>query len=111
MLMPLSPLALDHAIRSCLAKNPDDRWQTARDLSHELKWIGESGSEAGVPLVAGRSSRAVSERIAWAAAAGFLCALAGLGFLYVHKATLQPAAVVRAMIPPPTDNQFPAFAA
>lgn len=35
-LKPLVPLALDHAIRGCLVKNPDDRGQTARDLSHEL---------------------------------------------------------------------------
>jgi serine/threonine protein kinase len=35
-LKPLTPVALDHAIRSCLAKDPDDRWQTARDLSREL---------------------------------------------------------------------------
>src|SRR5499425_67877 len=34
-LKPLAPAALDHAIRNCLAKNPEDRWQTARDLSHE----------------------------------------------------------------------------
>jgi Tol biopolymer transport system component len=108
-LKPLAPAALDHAIRNCLAKNPDDRWQTARDLSHELKWISEPGSQAGVTTVGGRSSRALRERIAWAAAAVLLCTLAVLGIGYVHKATPQLAAVVRAMIPPPTDNQFPAY--
>jgi serine/threonine protein kinase len=46
-LQPLAPAALDHAIRTCLEKDPDNRWQTARDLSHELKWIGESGSRQG----------------------------------------------------------------
>src|SRR5262249_57257021 len=45
-LKPLTPPALEHAIRSCLAKDPEDRWQTARDLSHQLKWIGEAGSHA-----------------------------------------------------------------
>src|SRR5258707_7055580 len=54
-LKPLAPLALDHAIRGCLAKDPEDRWQTARDLSHELNWIGEAGSQAGAPAVVGRS--------------------------------------------------------
>jgi len=72
-LKPLTPPALDHAIRGCLAKDPDERWQTARDLSHELKWIGETGSQAGAPAVPGRSARAVRERIAWATAAVLLC--------------------------------------
>jgi len=36
---PMSPQSLDHIIRRCLAKDPDDRWQTARDLALELKSI------------------------------------------------------------------------
>src|SRR6516162_9388373 len=36
---PLTPPALDHVIRRCLAKDPEQRWQTARDLGLELKWI------------------------------------------------------------------------
>ena len=38
---PLSPPALDHVVSRCLAKDPNDRWQTARDLMLELKWIGD----------------------------------------------------------------------
>ena len=30
---------LEKVIRKCLAKDPDDRWQTARDLADELRWI------------------------------------------------------------------------
>jgi len=48
---PLTPPSLDHAIRRCLAKNRDERWQTALDLGSELKWIRESGSQAGVPAI------------------------------------------------------------
>jgi eukaryotic-like serine/threonine-protein kinase len=43
---PLTPVNLDHAVRRSLAKDRDDRWQTARDFSSELKWIGESSSHA-----------------------------------------------------------------
>ena len=43
---PMTPLTLDHAIRRCLAKDVEDRWQTARDLALELKWIGESQGRA-----------------------------------------------------------------
>jgi serine/threonine protein kinase len=47
---PLTPPGLDHAIRRCLAKGPEERWQTARDLALELKWI-EGGSQTGAPAV------------------------------------------------------------
>ena len=107
---PLAPAALDHAIRTCLAKEPNDRWQTARDLSHELKWIASAGSQAGTPVVLGRTSRVVRERIAWATAAVLLCALATMGMaFYFKKAAPPPAPTVRAMINPPADNHFTAF--
>ena len=32
---------LDRLLRKCLAKNPDDRWQSGADLADELKWIDE----------------------------------------------------------------------
>jgi len=38
---PLVPPALDRLIRKCLAKDPDQRWQSARDLADELKWLCE----------------------------------------------------------------------
>jgi hypothetical protein len=45
-LQPLTPPILDRVANKCLAKNPDDRWQTAHDLSDELKWIAEHESHA-----------------------------------------------------------------
>src|SRR6266404_3831567 len=45
---PMTPPALDHAIRRCLAKDPEERWQTARDVALELKWIAEGGSQAAL---------------------------------------------------------------
>src|SRR5204863_7676902 len=46
---PLTPPSIDRLVRRCLAKDPEDRWQSAADLGSELKWIGEGGSLAGVP--------------------------------------------------------------
>ena len=52
---PLTPISLDHAIRRCLAKDPDDRWQTARDLALELRWLttpsAVTGGDARRPVV------------------------------------------------------------
>ncbi len=67
-LQPMTPLALDAAVRRCLAKDPEERWQAARDLLLELRWIVEAGSQAGVPAPV-VSHRKLRERLAWAAAA------------------------------------------
>ncbi len=56
-LAPMSPPALDRAIRQCLAKDPDERWQTAGDLKRELAWISASGSQASA-IGAGPGARA-----------------------------------------------------
>jgi len=65
---PMAPPALERVVKRCLAKDPDDRWQSARDLLHELEWIRNAGSEAGVPapIAQRRKSR---ERLAWTVAA------------------------------------------
>src|SRR5712691_11097169 len=44
-LQPMTPPALDRAIKTCLAKEPDGRWQAASDLTRELKWVAEGGSQ------------------------------------------------------------------
>src|SRR2546428_8004950 len=38
-LQPLTPPALDRVVKTCLAKDPDDRWQSARDIATNLEWI------------------------------------------------------------------------
>lgn len=43
-LQPMTPPGLDWLVRRCLAKDPEDRWQNARDLAFQLEWIGEQGA-------------------------------------------------------------------
>ena len=50
-LQPLTPRALDRVVKKCLAKDPEARWQSARDLHDELKWIaGDSGAASPVHI-------------------------------------------------------------
>jgi serine/threonine-protein kinase len=42
---PMSPPALDRLVRTCLAKDPDERWQSAQDLVKELRWVDEAGAQ------------------------------------------------------------------
>jgi hypothetical protein len=44
---PTTPPEIERLVRACLAKNPDERWQSARDLKRELEWMAAgSGSAA-----------------------------------------------------------------
>jgi Tol biopolymer transport system component len=63
---PMTPPALDRVVKTCLAKDPEERWQSAADIKRELKWIAE-GSQAGVPAPVALRRR-IRERALWAAA-------------------------------------------
>jgi serine/threonine protein kinase len=56
-LQPLAPRALDRVVRACLAKNPDDRWQSARDLEREIAWVADAGSDITSETAKDRSAR------------------------------------------------------
>jgi Tol biopolymer transport system component/predicted Ser/Thr protein kinase len=80
---PLVPRALDHIVRRCLAKDPDQRWQSARDLFLELKWVAEGGSAREAGGAAQRSR--TRERALAAALAVALAAAAAVSALYVSS--------------------------
>jgi serine/threonine protein kinase/Tol biopolymer transport system component len=103
-LKPMTPPALDHAIRRCLAKDREERWQTALDLVLELKWIAEAGSQAGVPAPM-VSQRKLRERLAWAAAAAFALTTIAFAIGFVLR-TPQPVQVVRSSLLPPQGSSF-----
>src|SRR5215471_11784660 len=63
-LQPMTPPALERVVKTCLAKDPEERWQSAADVKRELQWIGE-GSSAGVAVPAPvRSRRRLRETLA-----------------------------------------------
>jgi len=49
---PLTPPNLERAVRACLAKDPDQRWQNAHDLALALRW--PAGEPSSAPREGGR---------------------------------------------------------
>jgi len=102
---PMTPPALDHAIRRCLAKDPEERWQTARDLAHEMRWIAEGGSQAGVEAPRVDARRGPRVWLMAAALAVTSVAAAVLGLLYVRRVPAETR-VMRTYIKPMADSSF-----
>jgi eukaryotic-like serine/threonine-protein kinase len=94
---PLTPPAVEHAIRKCLAKLPDERWQSAGDLASELKWIAETGVESATSHVAARLGKL---RPAWAAMALLAIAMA-IGGTYYATRPVPESPLLVSVIPPP----------
>ncbi len=106
-LAPLTPPALERVIRTCLAKEPEERWQTAHDLKLQLQWIAEGGSQAGVPApVAAR--RRTRERLAWGVAALLFAAFVLAATGYLLRAPKARRAVRVSVLAPP-DASFQPF--
>ncbi|HXG57647.1 MAG TPA: protein kinase, partial [Thermoanaerobaculia bacterium] len=95
-LQPLTPPVLEHVIRRCLEKNPDNRWQSARDIAEELRWVSASGSH---PAIA-RPEIPVRRRGVWPAAAAVAALLLVVtGTAWVTWRSRTPPRVVEAAIP------------
>ncbi len=103
-IQPLIPPAFDRVVKACLAKDPEDRWQTAHDVVLELQWVAEGGSQAGLPAPVS-ARRRQRERISWLALAFALLAAIGFAIAFVRRAP-QPAPVVRFQIAAPEDFTF-----
>ncbi|HYV85691.1 MAG TPA: protein kinase [Patescibacteria group bacterium] len=119
---PMSPAGLERVVRACLAKDPDDRVQTARDVKMQLEWVTDgsltgvssgsaaravAGSSPGVSIAgqpAGGLAPARRARTAWLAAPLLLVfgALgAGLGY-FLHPAPSPQILRVNIQLPPKT---------
>jgi eukaryotic-like serine/threonine-protein kinase len=101
---PMSPPALDRVVKTCLAKDPEDRWQSAGDVAKELKWISE-GSAAGIFAPASISAkRKTRERLAWVLV-GVLGVLSAASLPFAVARLRRPSAVrpIRLSILPPED--------
>ena len=97
-LQPLAPSSLEHLIARCLAKDPDDRMQSAADVKWELQRI-QSDVATAQQIVPVRSSR-----MAWSVAAAALILAAALAALLLRPPN-KPR-VVRFLVGPPSGWTF-----
>ena len=96
---PKTPPALEHVIKTCLAKDPDDRYQSAADVRLELKWLAQSGAKA-IPTRAPKR-----ERLVWAAALLTMILIAAT-FAWLSRASQDSRKVLHAYLPPPPGGNF-----
>lgn len=104
-LQPLAPHTLQHVVDRCLAKDPDERWQSALDVATELRWIGSSSSQAGAAEPVARARR---RRVPLAlAVAGWLLALTASGAAFAAWSRARTASrITRLEIAQPLDESF-----
>jgi len=104
---PQATPSVEHVLRRCLAKDADDRWQSARDVLRELQWI-KSGASQGAATPAAPAvapSRRPSLSAAWGFIAGVVLA-AALAMFYVTSGTVQPVVTRLDVVTPVTNDPF-----
>jgi serine/threonine protein kinase len=100
---PSTPPAFDYLVAACLAKDREDRFQSAHDVRLQLKGISQS-SQTPVAAAPVQSPRTFLPR-ALLAVAALLLAAAGILF-YLSQRANAPTLSVRAYIPPPPGTAF-----
>ncbi len=102
-IQPHLPVPLDRVIKTCLAKDPENRWQTVRDLTLQLKWIAEGSTVTAVmPLTK------VRKRWPRIAAGLALLFLLGTAAVFLSRFVNVPVqqSVVRFVVLPPEKTTF-----
>ena len=100
---PMSPPALDRIVKTCLEKDPEERWQSSGDVGKELRWVSE-GSPGSVLLPpTGAPSR--GRIVSWIAAGLLAVSTLVLAARLLSRESPQ-VPVVRASILPPPGSEF-----
>lgn len=99
---PMTPPGLEHVVQSCMAKDPDERYQTAHDVKVELQWISASGSQAAAPAAHARGWK----KQAWIGGALLLGVVLGAGIYRGFAGSSGTSLHVHATIQPPPGGAF-----
>jgi eukaryotic-like serine/threonine-protein kinase len=102
----MTPPALDRAVKKCMAKEREERWQSAKDLHDELKWIVEGGLDAGIPAPPVKpAAKAWKRRLAFSVTALLAWAVTAIAIWNLRAPAPQP--VSRMVITLPAADRLP----
>ena len=87
-LRPTTPPALEHVIAKCLAKDREDRWQSAADLASELTWIGGASTSAQAAVGNAKARRRTTALIALGIAGIVVLGAIGGGPYFMRRVRL-----------------------
>ena len=107
-LAPLTPPSLDRVVARCLAKSPDDRWQSASDLAFELRAQSEPRDRQET-VAPGRTTMTTGRWLAAILAVGLVTAMAGV--MLAPRSNGAPGREVRLTLLPPAGHEFEGSAA
>ncbi|MDP9362161.1 MAG: protein kinase, partial [Acidobacteriota bacterium] len=98
---PLAPAAFERLVRTCLQKDPEERFQSAHDIKLELQWIQQSAADRQPQIV----SRRPRSTFLFLPVAVIVSALAAASVVYVHFRNA-PRPVVQTSITLPNNVHF-----
>src|SRR5579859_3062195 len=99
---PLAPKALEHTVQTCLAKDPEDRFQNAHDFKLQIQWLVGAGAEGPAVGPAVKASSPTTVWVPWAIAA--LVLLASMSFWLLRDDVGSKPAVARFSISAPMNT-------
>ncbi len=106
-LQPMTPPALDHVVKRCMEKDPDERWQSAKDICEQLRWISDSGPQAGLTPSAVPEQK-IKKQLMWGAAAVVIAVVVIAAAAFYLRRTQPPAEkqAIRFSVGPPEKGSF-----
>ncbi|MDQ6699219.1 MAG: protein kinase [Acidobacteriota bacterium] len=101
---PMSPRGIDRLIRQCLEKNPEERWESVRDLKTALQWMQDDIGKTGIEESAGKPPRRTSKWL-WIPAL-LLPVLGAIAFVRLRPEPAAVAKPIHFLIQPPEHAAF-----
>src|SRR3954470_21484227 len=103
-IQPVSPAELDRVVQTCLAKDPEERWQSAGDVKLELGFVRHAARHQ-------RTSRNGSRMWQWAALGALALALVAIALYAMSREPAEGArpALYRSSLLPPAVHSYVAY--
>src|SRR5215472_279327 len=96
---PMTPPALDHGIKKCLAKDPEERWQSANDLASELRWVAEGRTQTEAIETTGRKAKFPRGLLGVVTTLALMALTAGTTYYATRLVPGEP--LLTSVVPPP----------